>query len=120
MARGQGEALTRAGIAVSTDGSSTCGIAAGKLYCWGSNYYGKVGSGTSETYAQYANALDKDAAGNDLPAFVDVDVGVINICARTADEKTYCWGYNASGDIRVGIPGATSSIGKPRLISLPN
>lgn len=115
------EKVSAGGYYGSQDYNTTCGITTqGKLYCWGSNYYGKVGSGTSETYAQYANALDKDAAGNDLPAFVDVDVGVNNICARTADEKTYCWGYNASGDIRVGIPGATSSIGKPKLISLPN
>lgn len=90
--------------AVSTNGSavneesSTCGIRAGQLYCWGANDFGQLGDGTtvsSQTPVRVGTASD----------WLTVSVGGTSACGtRTAAPNTtlWCWGDNSYGQIGDG------------------
>lgn len=74
----------------------TCGVTtAGSLICWGSNSFGQLGDGTTES--------------KDLPTpvrshliFSSVSVGQSHTCAITETGEAYCWGYNYRGELGDG------------------
>jgi hypothetical protein len=73
-----------------------CGLtAAGAAYCWGLNYYGALGNGTT------ANALAPVPVAGGL-TFADVSAGAMHTCAVTAAGAAYCWGYNGNGQLGNG------------------
>lgn len=81
-----------------TDGASgfSCGLAAGgKIYCWGANITGQLGTGS------FASATTPTAvAGNHL--FTSVRAGGLHTCAIATDGDTYCWGNNTNGELGNG------------------
>ena len=86
-------------IKIVTGEENTCALTArGKAYCWGSNYYGELGGGTTD-----------DFSGNNGPLavigglkFTDITAGENTMCATTAQGKAYCWGSNPNGALGDG------------------
>ena len=76
----------------------TCGLTtAAAAYCWGDNFVGSVGDGSTLRRMTPAAV----AGGRQ---FESITVGVRHVCARTTSGTVYCWG---SG--RVGQLGASST-----------
>jgi alpha-tubulin suppressor-like RCC1 family protein len=83
---------------VSAGGGHTCGITAdNRLYCWGYNYNGQLGDGTT------TNKSRPFAVGGALQ-FRQVSAAISSghTCGLTTDYRLYCWGYNAQGQLGDG------------------
>ena len=82
----------------------TCAVTTdNKLYCWGKNDHGKIGSGSDDEVET-------------LPVEVLQDVSSVNLksdntCAIKTTGGLYCWGSNAYG--QVGNGGASASASTP-------
>jgi len=81
----------------------------GTLWCWGYNYYGQIGQGTSGsgTYEYYLAPVQVQALYNDVTG---VSVGVDFSCALTSDTTVSCWGYNGSGVLGNGTATGTATV----------
>jgi Tfp pilus assembly protein PilX len=93
-----------------TDGTGerhTCAIADGKAYCWGYNYYGQHGTGsTNPTNASpVAVSTSGVLAGKTV---TNLSTGERHTCA-IADGKAYCWGYNYYGQHGTGSTNPTNA-----------
>ena len=78
--------------AVAAGDGTSCAIAAGGLYCWGSNTAGQLGMPGGLSSANPVKIL-----GPLTDKFVtDVSVGANRICA-VADAAAYCWGMGGPG-----------------------
>jgi alpha-tubulin suppressor-like RCC1 family protein len=72
----------------------SCGVtSSGATYCWGTNFYGQLGDGTTTL------RLVPTAVAGGL-TFTTVSVGAAHTCGVTTSGAAYCWGYN--GDGRLG------------------
>jgi alpha-tubulin suppressor-like RCC1 family protein len=73
-----------------TYGRTTCGLDhLGKAWCWGTNSWGNVGSGSNLPYISTPAAV----AGN--RTFVELSAGSNHVCGIEAVTTTaYCWGNN--------------------------
>ena len=65
----------------------------GDLYCWGSNYYGQVGNGTTKKQNTPIKVL-----GDVKTVFLEE----YGSAAITENGDLYCWGYNSNGQIGNG------------------
>ena len=75
---------------VSVENENVCAIREGKVLCWGSNWYGQSGDGTT--------SLTTGPAEVSLPApALRVAVAGTYVCALTADNHVWCWGDNEFG-----------------------
>jgi alpha-tubulin suppressor-like RCC1 family protein len=85
----------------------TCAIADGKAYCWGYNYYGQQGTGsTNPTNASpVAVSTSGVLAGKTV---TNLSTGERHTCA-IADGKAYCWGYNYYGQHGTGSTNPTNA-----------
>lgn len=76
-----------------------CGVqaATGKAYCWGGNYFGQLGDGTT------VNRI-APVAVNGSYTFSSLNVGSsFNTCGlEAASGKAYCWGLGAYGQLGDG------------------
>ncbi len=74
--------------------NNTCGIAGGKLYCWGKNAYGEDGLGNTTQYEtpQQVGSLTNWTAV----------VYQENDTCGVAGGQLYCWGQNANGEDGLG------------------
>ena len=62
----------------------TCALTTNsELYCWGANYYGQLGDGTTEDKSEPVKILDNVRK---------VSAHTSNTCAIKNDNKLYCWG----------------------------
>lgn len=86
----QPEGLTQ----VSTGSAFSCGLASGKVYCWGTNHLGQFGNGTTEN-STVPVAVDTSGvlAGKTVTS---IAAKGSTVCA-IADTKLYCWG-SRTGD----------------------
>jgi alpha-tubulin suppressor-like RCC1 family protein len=66
----------------------------GELYCWGGNFYGGLGDGTTQ---------NRSTPGlvRGLNNVIDFDVGRVG-CAIENDRSLHCWGENAHGEVGDG------------------
>lgn len=77
-------------------GGHTCGIATtGVTYCWGSNAWGSLGTGTNVD-------ADLPTAVVGGYAFVQLAGGGYHTCGLIEDGTAYCWGGNVHGQLGVG------------------
>lgn len=95
---------------LSTYGRHTCGVTQdSKAYCWGSNAWGSLGSGSNAGQSSMPMAV----AGN--LKFRAVSAGADHTCGVTTDNRAYCWGNNDWKQF--GATGAPGSSTTPVLVS---
>jgi alpha-tubulin suppressor-like RCC1 family protein len=83
--------LSRGGYA-----STTCAVLAdGGAKCWGYNWFGQTGSGTSGN--NQLTPVSLGATGGSPPN--EIAMGWKHGCARTADGNLSCWGSNDLGQL---------------------
>jgi alpha-tubulin suppressor-like RCC1 family protein len=75
---------------------------AGGVYCWGSNWRGQLGDGTTISRGTPAAV---SFVGS--PTIVEIasggsDVSASHTCARTSTGSVYCWGANLNGQLGDG------------------
>ena len=86
--------------------SQTCVVASGRAYCWGNNYTGNLGNGSTAEASRIPVAVSTAGvlAGKTVTA---IAVGDSHACA-VADAKPYCWGDNTSGQLGNGTNSRSS------------
>jgi alpha-tubulin suppressor-like RCC1 family protein len=82
---------------VSAGGDHTCGVANGKLFCWGKNNFGQLGMGNTNDLAQPQSV----PALSSFKSITKVSAGEGHTCA-IALGKLYCWGHNDHGQLGIG------------------
>lgn len=81
-------------VAISTSGHTTCAItSAGGLRCWGRNWYGGLGDGT--TFNRNAPVGVLGLSG----PVISVAVALDHTCAVTVAGAVQCWGRNNLGQL---------------------
>ena len=95
-----GKTLTQ----ISGYGDTTCALdTAGAAYCWGYNYYGQLGDGSSGDTSDSSVPVPVDSsgalAGKEL---IDITAAEWHTCAVDAAGTAYCWGLNGSGQLGDG------------------
>jgi alpha-tubulin suppressor-like RCC1 family protein len=84
---------------VSAGETHTCGVTTvGRAYCWGHNFLGQLGDGTTTDHYRPA-----EVAGG--LRFKSVNVGPEHSCGVTTDYRAYCWGYSGGGKLGDGTSG---------------
>jgi len=93
---------------LATGGAHTCALTAdGAAYCWGNNYYGELGTVTSETC--YPTETAPPCSRTPVPvtgelSFASLGAGGLHTCGLTADGYAYCWGTNGDGQLGTVTP----------------
>ena len=91
----------------------TVQLTTSNLSCWGSNYSGMLGVGsTTETCPGTYMASGQMVPCSTTPkpvagarAFNSVSVGVSHVCAvERSTNLVFCWGYNGNGQLGLGFP----------------
>ena len=77
-------------VTVSNGAFHSCGLQAdGLAYCWGDNYHGQLGIGSTQNY----KSLPSMVRG---PAFTAISAGGAHTCAIDTASQVWCWGWNGS------------------------
>lgn len=87
-------------LSVSKVEDVTCALATtGNAYCWGNDFFGTVGDGSSATEDGVIRRVAPTAVAGDL-TFASLAAGYQTMCGITASGAGYCWGSNdgAIGD----------------------
>jgi alpha-tubulin suppressor-like RCC1 family protein len=86
-------------VATSAGNGYTCAIvAAGQAKCWGSNFNGELGDGTT-TYRLTPVAVSGLTSG-----VAGISSGSEQTCAITNAGRAKCWGDNVFGQVGNGTP----------------
>ena len=89
--------LASAVRAVAAGGGHTCALTEGSgVKCWGANYYGQVGDGTTTNRTAPADVVGLAGGVRAIAS------GLWHTCAQTEDGASKCWGYNGNGQLGDG------------------
>jgi hypothetical protein len=78
---------------ISAGASHACGLTAqGRAYCWGNNYQGALGDGTTAN----SDRNGPQAVIGGL-RFASISAGLSRTCGITIQGRAYCWGSNSDG-----------------------
>lgn len=89
---------------------SACGLtSAGSAYCWGHNYAGQLGVGTSGNQSDMRSTPQPVIGGH---AFSDLRAGTFSVCGLVAGAGTYCWGNldGTPGGTPAAVAGSASLV----------
>ena len=96
---------------ISAGEASACGVAVGgTVLCWGDNTYGRLGTGPTGD-----RTVPTAVTSPGTVAYRMVQVGSRHACAAATDDRVFCSGSNASGEVGDGtqvsraIPGQVST-----------
>lgn len=82
-------------IKISAAVSHTCAVKTdGKLFCWGFNYNGQLGDGTTG-----AGTYKTIPAKTGDEAWSEITAGGSHTCGIRNDGRLFCWGSNSSGQL---------------------
>ena len=95
--------------AIGGTGDTSCAIASGKVYCWGSNRFGQLGYGSpgSPDYSA-APVMINSGGSNGIPnnySATKLSTGGSRsqtMCVITTEKRAYCWGQAKFGQLGVG------------------
>ena len=90
---------------IAAGGSHTCAISEGKVFCWGSNVYGSVGSGSVGGQRNTPIAVVGDVVGKTA---TNITTGWRHSCA-IANNQVHCWGENGAGQLGNGLTTDTAT-----------
>jgi len=101
--------------AISSGGSHTCALIADMdktVKCWGSNYFGQLGNGTSGNYTNSnVPVAVKDTAGTGtLSGVTAISSGGTHTCVLITGATGMCWGNNENLQLGNGTTSADSSV----------
>ena len=86
---------------ISAGGYHTCALTSdGGLYCWGNNYEGELGDGTTVQRVTPVPVVTSGALSG--KTIVQIDGGGTHTCALSSDGLAYCWGWNDYGQLGDG------------------
>ena len=90
-------------VSVSAGYSHSCAVGAiGSAFCWGSNFYGELGTGNT-TQSAFAVQV------RNITNVVAIAAGYLFTCAMRSDGTVWCWGVNAAGELGNGSAVAQST-----------
>ena len=96
--------LTFSSVISHANAFHTCGVTtSGDAYCWGDNYTGQLGNGTTTD-----SHVPVPVSGG--LTFADLDAGHDHTCGLTPSGVAYCWGRDGDGELGDGPGDSTSSI----------
>jgi hypothetical protein len=82
-------------VSVAVGGEHTCGLTqSGAAYCWGSNMWGQLGTGSTDATA---HASPTRVAGT--LTFTQLVAGTFHTCGLTTAGAAHCWGGNPAGPV---------------------
>ena len=91
---------------VSTGWNHTCARrSVGRLYCWGADGTGQLGDGGPGMVEQHRPV---EVFGG-VTSWRSVSVGTVHTCARRADGRLFCWGWDGDGELGDGTPNNNES-----------
>ena len=80
----------------------TCAVtAAGRAFCWGSNFFGQLGDG-SRMNRLLPTPVSIETPGFGVRNIATINAGVDHSCAVTTRGRAFCWGNNENGGIGDG------------------
>jgi len=83
----------------------TCSLAGGGVaYCWGYNYSGQLGDGTTTNQPTPVQVM---GSGTAPLLFSSVSAGGVNTCGATTGYAAYCWGFGFGPSTQVAGSGAS-------------
>jgi alpha-tubulin suppressor-like RCC1 family protein len=107
--------------AVTFGGSNACALlAGGTVRCWGSNYHGALGNGTT------VGISSTPVSVKGITTATAVGAGWQHACALLASGEVRCWGYNKYGQLGSGsyadssVPVPVAGISTAKALGLGN
>lgn len=79
----------------------SCALANSGVYCWGYDASGQVGDNSS-TNKKVPTTVAQQAGNLTASNVISLGAGSNRGCAVITDGRTFCWGYNADGQIGDG------------------
>ncbi len=93
------------------EGGTCAQRTSGQLHCWGSDQHGALGDGSPLT----DQSAPVEVAPPGAHLWDDVTHGGEHVCARTRDDRLWCWGWDAFGQL--GDGGASLDAAAPSQVA---